>query len=252
VQTVVHLCTPPENRIEPLEALARLGFRKFLIEKPLAVGERELGELDRIREDHGLDMIVVAQWSTSALGARLTSAAADGDLRTVRFTQHKQRFARTLAGHGHASAFDVEVPHAVGLALQLAGNGRVRTAQCADLVCGKARAARMGGARLSIDHDNGVRTEIHSDLTAPTRQRRVELEFGHRTVVGHFPVSADDPYAQLWTSERRVFHDDALEAFFHRAYAHFAGGPRLDTLSPGREVVRLLEQARRLAFAVPA
>jgi predicted dehydrogenase len=248
---VVHLCTPPPVRVELLDRLSRLGFRRYVVEKPLVSGEPELAELERLRQRASLDIVVVSHWLSSRLAVRLAallSGGTLGELRTIRVVQRKPRFTRALAG-GPTSVFDIEIPHAVGLALLLAGSATVRAAGCADLHCGPSVVAGMGGGWLSLQHAGGVRTDIRCDLTAPSRQRSVTLSGTRGTAVGHFPVSADDAYAQLRLPGRapEVFADDALAGFLHDAYRHFAGVSRLDNLALNADVVRLLDRARRLA-----
>lgn len=250
-RAVVHVCTPPADRTAVLDRLCRQGFRRYVVEKPLATDERELAALDGLRRRNGLDVVVVSQWLTSALSGRLADLLAGGtlgELRTIRVTQRKPRFARTLATGHPASVFDVEIPHAVGLAVALAGPAVVRAAGHTDLRCGPSVVAGMGGGWLTLRHAGGVHTDIRCDLTAPGRQRSIALHGSQGSALGHFPVSADDSYAQLRSPDRsrEVFLDDALTGFLRSAYHHFAGGPRLDNFALGADVVRLLGQAKRL------
>lgn len=254
-RTVVHVCTPPTERVGVLTEVARLGFRKILMEKPLAIDSRDLAEITRLRRRWHLDLNVVAPWHASALTRRLEEAAHDGELgalRTISVVQRKPRFTRTLAGTGHPSVFDVETPHAAGLALALAGSAHVRDAAWTDLRMDDVVVPRMGTGWLSLAHHNGVHTELLSDLTSPTRERRVSLQLEHGNLVAHYPCSEDDHSAQLTVSaagrqNRTVLHDDALTAFLVDAYERFAtsasaaGQAELDA-----EVVRVLDEAKRV------
>lgn len=253
-RTVVHLCTPPTVRVEVLDAVARLGFRKVLVEKPLAIDGRDLAQMIRLRRRWGLDLLVVAPWRVSTLTRRLEQILAGGTmgaLRSISVVQRKPRFTRSLAGSGDQCVFDVETPHAVGLVIALAGSARVRDAAWTDMKIGERVLPGMGTGWLSLDHDRGVRTELLSDLTAPTRERRITLQLERGSLVGHYACSEDDHTAQLTvtTPERQhhmVFHDDALTSFVVAAYEHFAGAGR-DGLEPllDAEVVRVLDEAKR-------
>ncbi|OLR91302.1 Gfo/Idh/MocA family oxidoreductase [Actinokineospora bangkokensis] len=257
-RTAVHLCTPPTARLRPLTELAGLGFRHVLVEKPLATSTEELAAVLRLREAAGLDLVPVAQWRCSELTRRIAGVVAGGELgalRSIVFTQTKPRFGRTLRGDEHPTAFDVEVPHSLAVALSIAGPARVTAAGVSDMLLGDAVFTELGGAWVRLAH-RGARTEIRTDLTAPVRERRITVELEHGTLVGHYPVSAADEYAQLLVRNRgaqshSVFRDDSLTAFIARAHEHFAGGrPILDEPATGAEVVRLLDDAKRLAARV--
>ncbi|MER5492650.1 hypothetical protein [Streptomyces sp. NPDC002490] len=266
--TVVHLCTPPGRRLPALRTLAELGFRRVLVEKPLAADRDELDALVRLREEAALHLVVVAHWTTSQLAARLRALVRShglGTLRGITIDQHKPRFARSLANHGHPSALDVEIPHGLGLALDLAGPADLHTAHCWDLRCPDRTLPRLGGARVELRHHNGVLTRLRSDLGAPVRQRSVVCAFDHGTATAHFPLSEDDHHAQLVLdpgptagegaagADHHVLHDDALTDFLAHAYRAFrspgatgpspASGPRTD-FPAAHDAARLLCEAK--------
>lgn len=254
-RTVVHLCTPPAVRAGVLNMLGRRGFSRILVEKPLAVDGRSLAEIEDLIGRWDLELRVVAPWLASTLTDRLLEVVRDramGALRSLSILQAKPRFTRSRAGCGHPSAFDVEVPHAVGVALTLAGQGQISDAALADMQVDDVVVPGMGRAWLSIEHDSGVQTEILSDLTAPTRERRITLGFDRGRLTGHYASSADDHTAQLVSvaagrRKREIFPDDALTAFVAEAYGRFAqspGGPTHPTVNA--EVVRILCGAKRL------
>jgi predicted dehydrogenase len=242
--SVVHVCTPPGVRAAVLEQLAGRGFRRFVVEKPLATDLPALAAVERLCA--GLDVVVVTQWLTAALTRRLAALVRSGEYGpplTLVVRQDKPRFARSS---GHADAFEVEIPHALAVALHLAGPAELTGAGWTDPARG-----RLAGAWLSLRHDGGTRTTVHSDLTAPVRRRELTLRMRDTTVVGHYPVSADDHHAQLRVGDgdREVFEDESLGAFLLAAYRYFAG---LDPSPPGdlglhARVVRLLAGARGLA-----
>ncbi|MGQ0838222.1 Gfo/Idh/MocA family oxidoreductase [Actinokineospora sp.] len=255
-RTVVHLCTPPTARLGPLAELADHGFRRVLVEKPLAADEPGLREILRLREAAGLDLVPVGQWRCSELTRRVLGVLRGrrlGGLRSISFVQSKPRFARTAAGDDHPSAFDIEAPHSVGLALLLAGPALVTEAGCGDMLIGDTVYPDLGGAWLRLRHGSGVLTRVHTDLTSPVRERRITLEFDAGTAVGHFAASDADEFAQLRVRSQAgevhsVFRDDSLKAFFVRAYRHFAGEePLADEPATGAAVVELIAEAKRQA-----
>ena len=243
--TVVHVCTPPSARAEVLTCLAAQGFRRLVVEKPLAGDLAALAVVERLRASHDLDVVVVTHWLASALTrrlARLVRSGAHGPLTAVTVRQDKPRFSRA-DDPAHADAFDVEIPHALAVALTIAGPAELTGAGWTD-----PHRGPLAGAWLSVRHTGGAHTTIRSDLTAPVRRREITLHLAATTAVGHYPVSADDHHAQLrvGTGPRVVFEDDALGAFLLAAYRYFTGA---SPVPPGEfavhaAVVRLLAAAR--------
>ncbi len=252
-RTVAHVCTPPEDRDQVIEQLAGHGFVNLIVEKPLAVDVAQLTRIEELCRRHRLRLVVVAQWQVSSLTRRLERCVTGGEfgeLREIHVVQRKPRFSRSLATTGHPTAFDVEVPHALGVALRLAGPARLTDATWSDLAAGDAVRARLGSATLRLVHQRGASTSITSDLTAPVRERRITCEFADATVIGHYPVSGDDAFAQLAVAGRRrtareVFPDDALPSFLRDAYQRFADGLPFGT-DPAADAVRLVDEAKRL------
>jgi predicted dehydrogenase len=252
--TVTHVCTPPTGRAEVLAELADAGFRKFVVEKPLAADPAELAAVLALRDRYTLDIVVVAPWLAAELTRRLAAAVGGrryGPLREITVAQHKPRFTRSLATSGHPTAFDVELPHSLTVVLGLAGPAEVVAASWAPLRCAGATVPRMGEARLALRHASGARTNLSSDLASPVRARRIRLHLAGAVVTGHYPLSADDHHAQLVVTaggreHREVFPDDALAAFFLAAYRHFHGRPAADVTALDRhvETVRLLAEAK--------
>lgn len=231
-ETVVHLCTPPVARLELLRTLADLGYRRILVEKPLAIDLVAAEAIAALRRDAGLDLTVVAHWLDSALTTRsleLIRSGRLGDLRSISFIQRKPRLRRTLLRAGHPTAFDAELPHSVGVALRLAGDARLVDAEWSDMQVGDVRVPRMGTARLVVRHGGGERTEIYSDLTSPVRERRVTFELTGGRIIGHYPGSQDDDHAHLRVvvdreETRTIFKDDSLTTFLRRVYRQYVEG----------------------------
>ncbi|MBB4966108.1 Gfo/Idh/MocA family protein [Saccharothrix violaceirubra] len=254
--TVAHVCTPPTVRAEVFAELAALGFRDLIVEKPLAADTDELARLIRLRRKHGLRVAVVEPWQSSTLTSRLITLATGGTLgeaKSITVVQNKPRFRRTLTMPGYPTAFDVELPHGLGLALRLAGSARVTHAAGFDLTFGDVVIPRMGGARIGLRHNSGVRTEISSDLTSPVRERRVTVEFEKGTAVGHFPVSDDDDHAQLTVTangrrEHSVLRDDALAEWMVQTYSRFhsPSDQHARHFSFATDVVQLLAVAKNI------
>jgi predicted dehydrogenase len=255
--TVVHVCTPPTVRAVVISELASLGFRRVIVEKPLAADTDDLARIIRLRRKYGLHIEVVEPWLTSTLTRRLIELVGNGTLgatKSITIVQNKPRFRRSLATPGHPTAFDVELPHGIGLALRLGGNARVTHAAGFNLVIGDLVVERMGGARVGLRHNSGLRTEISSDLTSPVRERRITIEFEKGSATGHFAVSDDDHHAQLTVTqeghgEHSVLHDDSLTAWMVQAYRNFhtSGANHARGFAFATEVVQMLSVAKNIS-----
>lgn len=272
-RTVVHLCTPPVDRFATLQELADLGYTRIVVEKPMTVGVAGLEAIDMLARVRGLRLRVVSPWLASSLThelAELVRYGAVGELgglgglRSLSFTQFKPRWTRTLRSNNHTTAFDVELPHSLGVALRLAGDARIVDAALTDMRIGDTVIPKMGSARLTLQHHNGVTTEIASDLTSPIRERRIGLRFDTGHVVGHYPISDVDHHASLTvhdgagggTATPRILFDDALTTYIDHAYRDYeAGADRAggsggwDDYAIARRVVQLLQEAHLMAAA---
>lgn len=253
--TVAHVCTPPTERLAVLSELATLGFRKVIVEKPLAADIDDLARIIRLRRKYKLHVEVVEPWLASTLTARLVELIRSGRFgapKSIDIVQNKPRFRRSLVTPGHPTAFDVELPHGVALALRLAGAARVTHASGTDLEVEGNVGPRMGGASVGLRHNSGIHTEIRSDLTSPVRERRVTVDFETGTAVGHFAVSGDDHHSQLTLrsngrSEHVVLRDDAMTEWMFQAYRKFqVDGEQTQGFTFATEVVQLLSVAKNI------
>ncbi|MDQ2588034.1 oxidoreductase [Saccharothrix yanglingensis] len=261
---VAHVCTPPAVRAEVVAELAERGFRNVVVEKPLAADTDDLARVIRLRRRHGLRVAVAEPWLTSVLAERLVGLVRGGSMgepRSVSMELNKPRFRRTLSVPDQSTAFDVELPHGVGLALRLAGSARVTHAAGFDLVVDDVVVPRMGGARIGLRHNSGVRTEISSDLTSPVRERRITVEFERGSAVGHFAVSDEDDHAQLTVlvnghRAHEIMRDDAMTEWVIRAYRlfHGSGDQHARGFAFATDVVQLLSVAKNICAepVVPA
>lgn len=253
-RTVVHLCTPPTERVGVLGEIARHGFRSVLVEKPVATGWAATEEMRRLQRAHRMRLAVVAPWLHSALTERLHALVRSGSLgalRRITVHQGKPRLHRSLSIPSHPSAFDVELPHSVGLALRLAGSASVEHARWTDARAGDTVVPRMGTAEMTLGHRSGPVSEFVTDLTSPRCERSVTLDFDAGRAVGHYPVNSADPYAQLRVSpiglpeDVDLFPDLSLDACLLNMYRGFAAGADFtDDFALQAEVIDLLEQAK--------
>ncbi len=178
----------------------------------------------------------------------LLAAGRIGELTELHFEQSKPRFRRSMRHCGHRSAFEVELPHQVLLALHLAG-------AVEELV--EARAwdsplcSPLGGAVMVLRHASGATSTLVSDLTSPVRIRRLRLTGTAGEIVADYPVGSEDDFGQVRVvgEDREVLVDAPLTQFIERVYAHAAGvgPPPLAPLSDHVSVIALLERAAAMS-----
>jgi predicted dehydrogenase len=254
---VFHVTTPAGEHRRTVEALVAADARQIIVEKPLAP---TLDEARRIAclATAGRRVLPVSLWLSSAVTGRVEEVIAEGRIGVpveLRMEQSKPRFRRTMRCSGHRTAFEVELPHQVLLALHLGGPvERVLLASTwpMELPDGGLLPA-MGGACLRLLHTSGMTSTLVTDLTAPVRMRRLQVTGTTAEVVADYPVSTDDDFGQvevLGEPRRSVVADAPLTRLLHDAYGYFAGrcdAPRGD-LALHLEAAELLETAAGLAL----
>ncbi|MFE9500390.1 Gfo/Idh/MocA family oxidoreductase [Streptomyces collinus] len=234
---VVHVCTPPDTHAGIVREAHALGYRNFIVEKPMATSLSDAEDMVVLAEQEGAEILVVANWSVSSVAASLQKRLRQRGTSSVselHFAQHKPRFARTASDAGHLSAFDVEIPHLVAAALFLVGDSlEVIHARCEDLVLGGVSYPDMARAEIALrSQRHGLRMRLSSDLTVPHRERSVHIEWTDGTsTVGFFPCDSSDLYGQIFETdadgrctEREIVYDDTVSKFFRAAYSYFSEG----------------------------
>jgi predicted dehydrogenase len=237
---VVHICTPPDAHLPALAEAAELGYRRFIIEKPLASDLADAAEIMRLEREHGLQIVVVANWLSSSLTRtvkeEIAAHEARNPVRALNIFSSKPRIARSLFSSSHRSAFDVEVPHFLALALHLCGPGStLHLATCDDLIVDERRVAAMGSATMLLEAETGYEALIETHLVSPVRERRIAVEFedGSR-LVGHYPCGSPEIFSQVVRvpaggvpGPPTLLEDDTVYRMISDAYAFFDGeGPR--------------------------
>lgn len=259
---VVHVCSPPDTHADVVFTAAELGFRRFVVEKPMATRRADVARLVELDRAGVIDLLVVANWLTSALTDRIRAelAGTAEQVEDVVLRQVKPRVQRSLSDTGHGSAFDVEAPHLVTLALALFDDpGELREASCTDLVVGDQVRRDMGSVRVVFDAPGGHGITLHSDLTAPWRERSTRIRWADgRQLAGFHPCDSNDLYAQLHIMDprgrlvsRELIHDDTVHRFLTAAYDYFAGtGPKpASDVHFGARVCILLDDIKSVAAA---
>jgi predicted dehydrogenase len=254
---VFHVTTPAAEHRRTVEALVAADARQIIVEKPLAP---TLDEARRIADlaTPGVRVLPVSLWLSSAVTRRVEEVIAEGRIGVpveLRMEQSKPRFRRTMHCPGHRTAFEVELPHQVLLALHLGGPVErilLASAWSMELPDGCSLPA-MGGACLRLLHTNGMTSTLVTDLTSPVRMRRLQVTGTAGEVIADYPVSTDDDFGQvevIGESRRSVVPDAPLTQLLHDAYGYFAGrcdAPRGD-LALHLDAAELLETAAGLAL----
>jgi predicted dehydrogenase len=257
-EAVVHVCVPPADHAAVIRRAAALGFRRFIVEKPLADTAAGAAEIARLAQRHRLAVVVVANWLFSGLTRAIREELRRaGPPVLLRMRQSKMRITRTLSSRVPETAYVVEMPHMVALALHLLGEDvDLRCAAASDLVVGGRRVATMGSADMWL-RVGSVDVHLSSDLASPVRERWVDVTWADGTGVrGYLSGDASELWSQLsWRAADGsvrascLVTDDTLGRLMLEAYAWFEGrGPR-PASDPALHllVCRLLDEAESAA-----
>ncbi|WP_265445385.1 Gfo/Idh/MocA family protein [Flexivirga meconopsidis] len=249
---VFHVTTPPADHVPTVTKLVELGARSIIVEKPVARTPRDAWLLRSLGRN--CEIVPMSVWPHSRVTTRvieLLAAGTIGAVRSLDFEQNKPRFARP---DGHRSAFSVELPHQVLLALHLAG-GDATVAQAASRPAPElgGTGCMMGGADLTLLHDNGVISTLRSDLTAPERRRRLRVTGDRGEIIADYPLGEGSHCGQVRVSDRpgrALIEDRPIDQFLDAAYSFFDGnGPRpVCGLRLHQQTTVLLAEAETLAL----
>jgi predicted dehydrogenase len=255
---VVHVCVPPAEHQAVVRRAAALGYRRFIIEKPLADSLAGATEIARLAEDDRLAVVVVANWLFSGLTDRIREELRRaGPPALLRMRQSKMRISRTLSSPEPGTAYAVEMPHMLALAVHLLGEDvELRCAAAGDMVVGGRRVAAMGSADMQL-RVGTVDVHLSSDLASPVRERWVDITWADGTRLrGYLSGDASELWSQqTWRAAdgsvraRCIIPDDTLGRLMLEAYAWFEGrGPRpASDLALHVLVCRLLDEAASAA-----
>ncbi len=256
--TVIHGTTGPADRLEVVSVAANLGFKFFILEKPLAACKADLDKLCAIVRDAHLKVVVNFPWLGVPLTRRLKKlidSKVHGKLSHLAMFQTKSRGGLHEAS-GHDTAFEIETPHMLSLALYLAGEPAIlHDASCKPMVTEDGAMSFMGGATMLLRH-GFTDVNLRSDLDCPTRERRIELLFedGWRCI-GWYPTTGENgkQYLRQFSSSGRLsgeetFSDDPLTSLFRQSYNYFLGiDPQpISTFELAVRTANLISEAKRL------
>jgi predicted dehydrogenase len=253
---VFHVTTPVGAHVPAVEALLAAGAKRIVLEKPVTRTSAQARQLAAGAATAGAWIIPVSVWPSSSITRRVAELIASDRIGTpigLNMAQNKPRFRRSAADTdsdcGHRTAFEVELPHQVLLALHLGGPAAdIIDAASWDMRLPDRSLPGMGGARVRLQHGGGFVSKLSTDLTAPMSQRRLTVTGTTGAIVADYPISGEDDFGQVWVSgdrERQVLVDGPLSRFLRQAYAHFAGeGPAPDCgLDSHIAAIELLERA---------
>lgn len=254
--SVVHVCSPPNTHANVIRRCARMGFRRIIVEKPLVTTRADLDDIGQLVRATGIDLLVVANW----LASRLTDTVLDcllagshSHVEQITLRSSKSRVGKSLSTSSHTTAFAVEMPHLMALALYLSGTGMsVGYARSGDLEVDGRRVKMMGAAELLLHSEHGYDVHLVTNLCSPRRERSVFVRWRDGTrLIGHYPCDSADLYSQISivdgdgrVLDHRMFEDDTVHRFMAQAYAYFAGDdsrPRSDLTIHAKAIELLLE-----------
>ncbi|ENQ3104963.1 Gfo/Idh/MocA family oxidoreductase [Bacillus cereus] len=260
--SVLHICTPPNQHVPTIMEGVNLGFKNIIVEKPLTTNIKELNKLIEYSEDKDINIVIIANWLSSSLTYKIKDHIDNGlygNVREILLEQDKPRFSRSINNTSHTNAFEVETPHQLALACYLLGvNTKIVHSKIYDMNIDQKKLVGMGGAEITLQHPSGSLCFIKSNLTSLVRKRMIKVSFDEYTIVGYYPSGSDDSYSkfmlfnknhQLITSE--LIYDDSLSSCFLEYYTYFNDMKSKKPVSDmhfNKQVVAMLDQAKKLAI----
>ncbi|ATX77058.1 Gfo/Idh/MocA family protein [Reinekea forsetii] len=262
---VLHVCSPPSSHFENIKTALNCGYRQIIVEKPAVSTREQLLQLKALERFYGAKILVVANWVSSAAVTKakeLLDSEAFGRLSHITVVQNKSRFMRSRQRCGE-HVFDIEMPHQVALALYLGGAAVVESAQVSDMIMPDMVIPNLGKGDLTLRHDNGITSQLHSSLIHTSRERYLNVltSTGHRIEVA-FPSGGDDSYSRLTIVtptgtlySDQLIEDDPLTLCFIRAYQYFiASQQNFSVIRPAgmdlgfnEQKVEILEAAKNIS-----
>lgn len=222
---VVHVCTPADQHVSLVVDLVERGVRRIVLEKPIARDEAALEVLTGCLTAHpDLRLVPVAVWPHAHAVDELrllVAGRATGERVHLEMVQSKDRAADgARARGGSLDAFDIELPHMMLLARHLLG-------PIVDVELSTSRPApwapdepASGGATVRVRHAGGDSSTLHSDLTAPSRERHVTVSVEGRWCRVDLPPDRYHPWSMTTSPGRDRIrrHEDPLGRFLSEAY----------------------------------
>lgn len=245
--SVFHVCVGPSSQPKVVRELMAAGIRNIIVEKPLGTRIEDVRELCRAARTVNVRMVAV--WPHSLTVATAVAYMREAGLtpEVISIHQDKPRGA-PRAKDPHTDALDVEIPHAVLLALHLAGPvEHLVGASLAPRADGRGNG--LGGAKLCLRHRNGIITQISSDLQRPLRRRLVEVAAGHRRIKCSLPAGQESREGGVRVDGRLLWKglDRPLTRFMTSAYKSFSTNESEPDhmMANHLAVYRVIDEARR-------
>lgn len=205
--TIIDICTPTETHGEILRELVGVGFRSFIVEKPLVT---DLNAITRIRK-----MNVRIRVMQNYLFSQVTRKAREWigkynlkpDAMFCFFC--KNRKADTLQKRGFCDeipphVFTVEMPHQLDLAYHFLGNAHVVSASCREMEIGRKTFAGHGFGFINLEHpvsgnDPDKVSSFHfSCLSSANSIKRVIITDGHhKRIEVDYPTKKGIQYSSI-------------------------------------------------------
>ncbi|HLF31295.1 MAG TPA: Gfo/Idh/MocA family oxidoreductase [Xanthomonadales bacterium] len=237
-EVVVDFCVPAKVHLELVETALGLGVNRFLIEKPLAwdlVSSQKL-----VAKLHGCEVVYLDTYAASTGVRQLLEKITrqNSAVEDLKLVFHKNRIGESRLGRGFAedavpSAWMIEGPHMLSIAMQVAGQiAHVSSASTFDMELGQNQLLPgHGGGRALLEHENGAITRLDLDLCSDHNVRKIEVKLrnGVQMTVDLPPSKAERQCSVLHVvysdgaREVHQYEDRPIENCVQNAISHLAG-----------------------------
>jgi predicted dehydrogenase len=234
---VVDFCVPAKVHLELVETALGLGVTRFLIEKPLAWDLASSEKL--VTKLQGCEVVYLDTYAASTGVRQLLEKISQQNsaVEDLKLVFHKNRIGESRLGRGFAedavpSAWMIEGPHMLSIAMQVAGRiAHVSSASTFDMELGQNQLLPgHGGGRALLEHENGTITRLDLDLCSDHNVRKIEVKLrnGVQMTVDLPPSKAERQCSVLkvmyfdGASEVHQYEDRPIENWYN-AISHLAG-----------------------------
>ncbi len=276
--TIIHICVDDSQHFKVCKEAADAGFKKIIIEKPVAVTIEEVEKMIKLASIYDLRVFVVNNYVYSNALAYCKELIKEHlkikkeQILYIESELSKDRRDDNMKNRGkHETAFDIEMPHQIAMVLYLTGfhQRRVLRAELTDFywssaddtaMCPKRyqRTKNMGSGSIILKLDDTI-ASCFSSLIITKRIRFLEVVFrsGYK-IKCEFPGSGNENYSFISTYTPKIggheqtfsdeFKDDLLTKCFCDFYEAFRDNrASYSDLKFNQDILRTILEAKRLA-----
>lgn len=211
---IVDICVPNElHYSEFKKAYNMFPNAYFFIEKPVCATVQQFDEI--ISLSHRVLVCENYLYSTTSQFVKDIIVNYSLCVKSIKTVFNKNRIKDTLQMRGVASggkiqtAFDIEIPHQISIASDIAGRVTAhRVIKCDPMIYGDVSISHMGSCEIQLEHQSNVLSQHLSSLTQ-VRARILEISCNDKII-----ILADYPAGDSFNSKVSIYRGEHLIASY--------------------------------------